>query len=469
MFDAMVMRRMTAAAMAAFVVFAVPEAAGAARHKPPQIKRVRCVPASSPTCATAIRLAIGRQLQFSGRRLVKGMRVSFRWPGGAIATTLDRTRVGYVARVPAGTRPGTVAVTVSDRAGRRSNGKRITVLSPAPPPAAPAPVAPGTLPEPFRGNGMWIWQLERSEAGNPAAIAARARASGISTVFVKSSDGPRNRWSQFNPRLVQALHENGIRACAWQFVYGNDPIGEASLGADAVADGADCLVIDAESAYKGKYAAAQRFMTALRAAVGPDYPIGFTSFPYVDYHATVPYSVFLGPGGAQANLPQVYWRDIGGSVEAVSARTLVQNRIYGVPLAPIGQTYQDPPAGEFARFRSLWAAYGAGGLSWWSWQETNASEWAALAQPLLPLALPPADPGWPTLAKGAKGDQVIRLQQHLASANPSVKVNGSFDAATDAALRALQASRGLAATGATDAATWQALLELPLAQVNWVR
>ena len=119
---------------------------------------------------------------------------------------------------------------------------------------------------------MWIWELSRSEGGDVAAIAARARAAGISTVFVKSSDGATSRWAQFNPQLVAALHANGLRACAWQFVYGNDPLGEASLGADAIADGADCLVVDAETQYEGKYAAAQQYMAALRATVGPALP-----------------------------------------------------------------------------------------------------------------------------------------------------------------------------------------------------
>ena len=199
---------------------------------------------------------------------------------------------------------------------------------------------------------MWIWMLGSSEGGDMAAIAARAHAAGISTVFVKSSDGPANRWAQFNPGLVQALHANGLRACAWQFVYGNDPLAEASLGADAIADGADCLVIDAETQYEGKYAAAQQYMAALRATVGPAYPIGLTSFPYTDYHPRLPYSVFLGPGAAQANLPQVYWKDIGGTVDAVSGHTLAHNRIYGVAIAPLGQTYQDPRAEDIARFRS---------------------------------------------------------------------------------------------------------------------
>jgi len=457
--------RWTVIAAAALLALGAPAPASAARKKPPELTRIRCVPATSTTCRTAIKVTIGRQLQFSGRRIYEGMRVSFRWSRGALATKLDRTRVGYVARVPAGTRAGRVSVTLSDRAGRRSNARTITVDAP-PRIGGPAP-APGTLPDAFKGNGMWIWELSRSDGGDVAAIAARARAAGVTTVFVKSSDGAASRWAQFNPELVAALHANGLRACAWQFVYGNDPLAEASLGADAIADGADCLVIDAESQYKGKYAAAQQYIAALRATVGPAYPIGLTSFPYVDYHATLPYSVFLAPGAAQANLPQVYWKDIGGTVDAVSGRTLAQNRIYGTAIAPLGQTYGSTPPEDIARFRALWAAYGSAGLSWWSWQHTTEPGWAALAAPVAPLALPPADPGWPALARGRKGDQVVRLQQHLKSFDPALTVNANFDAATDQALRNFQSARGLAVTGTTDALTWQALLGLALQPVDW--
>jgi hypothetical protein len=289
----------------------------------------------------------------------------------------------------------------------------------------------------------------------------------MSTVFVKSSDGPANRWAQFNPALVQALHANGLRVCAWQFVYGNDPLAEASLGVAAAADGADCLVIDAESQYEAKYAAAQQYVGALRATLGAAYPIGLTSFPYTDYHARLPYSVFLGPGAAQANLPQVYWKDIGGTVDAVSGHTLAHNRIYGVPIAPLGQTYGDVPPEDIVRFRSLWAAYGSAGVSWWSWQATTEPGWAALATPASPPPLPPPDPGWPTLALGKKGDQVVWLQQHLASFDPAVTATSTFDAATDQALRNFQSSRGLPVTGSTDALTWQAVLGLAVQPVAW--
>ncbi len=424
------------------------------------------MPATTPSCTTSVKVTIGRQLQLSGRRISKGMRVSFRWSRGALATKLDRTRVGYTVRVPAGTRAGTVSVTVSDRAGRRSNVKRIRVSAP-PRIGGPAP-APGTLPEAFKGNGMWIWELGRAEGGDIAAIAARAHAAGIGTVFVKSSDGPASRWPQFNPALVQALHANGLRACAWQFVYGNDPVAEASLGADAIADGADCLVIDAESQYEGKYAAAQQYVAALRATVGPAYPIGLTSFPYVDYHSRLPYSVFLAPGAAQANLPQVYWKDIGGTVDAVSARTLAQNRIYGTAIAPLGQTYGNAAPADIARFRSLWAAYGSAGLSWWSWQHTTARR----AGPRSPSRSPHrrCRPPTPAGRRSSAGARATRSCGCSSISRPSTRpstVTSTFDAATDQALRNFQTQRALPVTGTTDALTWQAVLGLPLQPVNW--
>jgi peptidoglycan hydrolase-like protein with peptidoglycan-binding domain len=59
------------------------------------------------------------------------------------------------------------------------------------------------------------------------------------------------------------------------------------------------------------------------------------------------------------------------------------------------------------------------------------------------------------------------MQQHLVSADPSVVVDGKFTATTDAALRTFQIARGLPPSGETDAATWEALLALPLRPVDW--
>ncbi|MGI9082088.1 MAG: hypothetical protein ACR2FZ_07410, partial [Thermoleophilaceae bacterium] len=160
---------------------------------------------------------------------------------------------------------------------------------------------------------MWIWVLQRSSGGNLDRIAARVRRHGIELVILKWADGPAS-WRQVSPALVSALHARGLRVCAYQFVYGRRPLPEARTGVRLARTGVDCLMVDAESAYQGRYVAAQAYMGHLRKRLGTSYPLGLTSFPYVHYHPAFPYSVFLGPGGAQFNVPQMYWRAIGTSV-----------------------------------------------------------------------------------------------------------------------------------------------------------
>jgi hypothetical protein len=313
---------------------------------------------------------------------------------------------------------------------------------------------------------MWIWQLSRSEGGNVPAIVARARSANVQTVFVKGADGT-SLWDQFSPTLVASLKAAGLRVCAWQYTYGSDPAGEAATAAQAIGRGADCFVIDAEAEYEGHYAQAQQYIRALRARVGAAYPLALSSFPYVDYHAGFPYSVFLGPGAAQANLPQMYWKAIGTSVDQVYAHTWPLNRPYGAPIYPVGQTYQSPSASELTGFRALAGAYGAGGLSWWDWQETDGTGWQALAAPLPPASRPAAADSWPTLAQGANGDLVVWAQEHLNGAGYRVTVDGGFGPATRDALVRFQAASGLSQNGRLDAASWPALLRAPAEQATW--
>ena len=108
-------------------------------------------------------------------------------------------------------------------------------------------------------------------------------------------------------------------------------------------DGADCLVIDAESQYQGRYPAAQTYIARLRKLIGNSFPVGLAGFPYVDYHLTFPYSVFLGPNGAQYNLPQMYWADIGTSVPSVFAAHLRVQRDLPPADLPAGPALEQRP------------------------------------------------------------------------------------------------------------------------------
>jgi hypothetical protein len=200
-------------------------------------------------------------------------------------------------------------------------------------------------------------------------------------------------------------------------------------------------------------------MTRLRSQLQPTFPVGLTSFPYVDYHPGLPYSVFFS-NGADFNLPQVYWKDIGTSPDTAMQHTYVHNKIYGKPIFPLGQSYSDPPPEDMTRFRQLAATYGSSGLSWWSWQASSDRGWQAVGAPIQPITGYTPSQDWPLLKKGSKGDETLWMQQHLAAADPTTPTTGTFDAATDAALRNFQTQRGFPVTGTTDAASWQALLAL---------
>jgi Putative peptidoglycan binding domain len=315
------------------------------------------------------------------------------------------------------------------------------------------------------GRGMWIWYISRSSGGTLASIITTARHYGVSTLMIKSGDGV-SMWSQFTPSVVSTLHANGLRVCAWQYVYGNHPLIEAQVGAQAVHDGADCLIIDAESEYEGRYVAAQSYITRLRALIGQSYPVVLAGFPYVDYHPGFPYSVFLGPGGAQYNSPQMYWVDIGTSVNGVYAHTYAYNRIYQRAIDPIGQVYQNPPMGQIIRFRQLSRAYGAAGVSWWNWQQASTSGWRAISIGAGNLNVTPTA-STPILRLSSTGDPVVWAQEHLVSAGYPTAVDGSYGPSTQSAVQSFQTAQGLIPDGVVGPATWSALLRVAPAQVTW--
>jgi hypothetical protein len=236
-----------------------------------------------------------------------------------------------------------------------------------------------------------------------------------------------------------------------------------------VARGADCLLIDAESDYEGKYVQAQTYITQLRRLIGGSFPVALAGFPWIDFHPAFPYSVFLGPGGAQFNVPQMYWFDIGTSVDNVYSHTYKFNRLYRREIDPLGQLTGNPPPSQIRRFRQLSRAYGASGVSWWDWQEASPRGWRAMSQTVGWLSGYRAFSGLAPLHRGAQGDVVVWAQEHLVSAGFKIRVDGAFGPKTQSAVTRFQAAHGLPADGVIGFGTWQALLRYPPAHVRWTR
>ena len=339
-------------------------------------------------------------------------------------------------------------------------------------PLSPSPVIDPTATDaaggdsPFHGIGTWVWEVDGS--GGVTAIVEKATANGISTVYVKSGDGTRY-WRQFD-RSLAPLKAAGLRVCAWQYVYGRRPIREARVGARAIRAGADCFVVDAEGEFEGgrgsyegrTYRAARRYMRELRRRSPRDVSVGLTSFAYVDLHSSFPYSAFLdGSDGADLLMPQVYWGAFRSRVQTAMRRTARWNSIYDVPIAPIAGTYQREPRSELAEFRCLSGALGWPGVSYWSFQHTNAGQWPVLGRPLTNCSIPAQARTYPTLRIRSRGDAVVRIQARLRAWGVPIPRTGFFLRRTRSGVRAFQRSRGLEADGVVGPLTWAALLEEP--------
>lgn len=311
----------------------------------------------------------------------------------------------------------------------------------------------------FSGQGQWIWYVSQAEGGNVNKIVAKAKRYKIKTLFIKSSDGT-SWWPQWDTYAAQ-FKAKGLRVCAWQYVYGTNPTVEADLAARAAKSGADCIVIDAEVEYKGRHAQAAKYVKRLRSQISSDYPVGFTSFAYPDYHPDIPYSVFLGPGGAQWNLPQMYFWAFKAKISAVFYHTYQYNQIYQRPIHPLGQTYDRVPASKALEFRKYARRYRAPGYSWWVWHLTRPNTWKALGKTLAKPAAKPVVP-YPLLRQGYKSDMVRWCKLKLNAAGATLTTGLTYDAKMTAAVRDFQTRRGLPVTGQIDAATWPVLQNVQL-------
>lgn len=316
---------------------------------------------------------------------------------------------------------------------------------------------------PLAGVSLWA-----DEVGTPQALAAQARAAGAGTVIVKAAEGTTAE-GQFSPALVEELAGQGLRVCAWVFAYGVEPRGEADAAIAAVRDGATCLVVDAEDQYDGRYGSAQLYVRTLRVALGASFPIALAGQAEVLEHPTFPYSVFLGPGAFDVDMPQVYWLELGLSVPASLRAALGQNAVYGRPTVPLGQLFDGPPPAELEAFSGLSERYGCLGRSFFDADAAQPAQLAALAARAAGARAGRLRAQPPVIRPGADGDEIVWAQELLDAAGAHLPVGGFFGASTDRALEAFQRSHRLRVDGLLDAPTWRALLRLRAREPSWTK
>ena len=333
------------------------------------------------------------------------------------------------------------------------------VAVPAPPPPPPAiPAQRGPLPV---GKGMWIYVPERAEGGNADAIVARATATGLTHLYVRTGTLKEGfMGAGFLDALLPRAHAAGLRVYAWDFPYLHDAGSDVNRALAAInhrtPDGhrVDGYVADIELRSMGVNVTpltATTFGSQLRKAVGPNYPLIACVPRPSPALVTYPFAEVVAHFDAIA--PMVYW--LGRDPAADITNAIRDLSVYGKPIIPVGQAYDGaaeggpagvPPRDQLLRFMEAADAAGAIGVSWWSWQHADQQAWDAVRD-APQFTLPVAEPG--ALQPG----QIRGYQWLLHTLGFPVGATATWDEPTVKAVRAYQTAARLPVTGIIDAAT----------------
>jgi hypothetical protein len=243
------------------------------------------------------------------------------------------------------------------------------------------------------GRGMWIWEFDTVEGGNPEAIVARAKSIGLSYVLIRAGSSRMGFYAQSHlDALLPVAHREGLKVLVWDFPYLEHPEDDARRVASELAyttpDGhsVDGLAPDIEEPAQGVTLTrdrAQRFVRKLRALVGDEAVIvACTPRPSPPRLANYPYAE-IAPF-IDAFAPMVYWGFDGPTVDTQLA--IERLGAYGVPVAPVGRAYDmrpeggpgQPPASETLAFLKTAHDDGAPGVSFWSWQHATVETWKTI-------------------------------------------------------------------------------------------
>jgi hypothetical protein len=241
---------------------------------------------------------------------------------------------------------------------------------------------------------MWLHYFRLSAGGDPAAIVARAKETGLSHVYLRVGSSKDGFYGQADlDRLLPVAHAAGLSVVGWDFPYLFDAEADARRAAAAIAyttpDGhrMDSFSADIETRHEGvnlSVPVAETYSRRLRELVGADYPLVAT-IPRPRYNRGYPFAEIARYFDALA--PMVYWlaRDPVAEVE----QTIADLAGLGRPIMPVGQAYDarldggppgPPPKEHLVRFIQAAQSRGVTGFSFWVWHHATPDHWAAITE-----------------------------------------------------------------------------------------
>ena len=243
------------------------------------------------------------------------------------------------------------------------------------------------------GQGHVALRARKTEGGNVAAIVAKAKAAGLSHLYVRTGSSWNGFYAgPFLDQILPAAHEADLLVYGWDFprlIDPQDDVRRAKAAIDHRAPGKhriDGFSADIETRSEGTHITGRRPppSTGGRCARrwGSSFPL-IATVPRPSPAQNYPYAEVVASFDAIA--PMVYWLNRQPDTDVTGAlRDLAQ---YGKPVFPVGQAYDGAPEGgragvpppeELWRFMRFAEAGGAQGVSFWSWQAANSKAWAAI-------------------------------------------------------------------------------------------
>jgi hypothetical protein len=263
--------------------------------------------------------------------------------------------------------------------------------TPKPKPARVHKPAPAVTPKPAvaaplkrwipSGTGMWTYQWNETERGDARAVLRRARAAGLTHLYVRARDLHRVR------PLLQA---RDIKVIAWDFPVLADPRADARRLAAAARYGVAAVAPDIETPAEGTRTSARAitiYLDELRRLLPKQTPI-FGVVPWPSEHRIGRFPYYAVGRKVDALVPMAYW--INRDPATVTRETMRRLKPYGKPVMPIGQAYDpriDVPTLKFGppsrkqmdAFLHTAQREGAPAASLWVWQFAKPDHWHAVS------------------------------------------------------------------------------------------
>jgi hypothetical protein len=282
----------------------------------------------------------------------------------------------------------------------------VTPYEAPPPPVAEAPVAPPPpppQPPPSTrwlptGTGMWLHEFHRSEGGSAQAVVDRARASGLTHLYVQTGSTKKG-WigEEVLSQLLPATAGTDLKVIAWDFPKLIDPEADAQRMAAAATwsrpgvPRVAAVAPDVETAAEGTRLtphAVLRYYRELRRQLPPEIAV-LATVPWPSEKRIGSYPYAETAAHSDAFVPMAYWYNRAPSV--VTETSMQYLGQFGLPVMPVGQGYdgrldapylpEDPdPTASVQAFVDAARAGGAASVSLWSWQTMYPQAWDVLTR-----------------------------------------------------------------------------------------